>query len=189
MHIDPIFVAIVSHFFLKERVTSRMAVGIAIAFIGSTMIAVGDAGVGELNLYGDMLALVGGVMLGIYILGGRILRRNLDLTSYVTPVYATASLVLVLMSLLSGTPLTGYPADEYVLFFAIALVPMIFGHTLYNWALRYVSAPLVSMSLLGEPIGATILALLFLDETPSTMVLIGGVVTLAGITLCAYRSE
>jgi drug/metabolite transporter (DMT)-like permease len=189
VHIDPIFVAIVSHFVLKERVTGRMAVGIAIAFIGSTMIAVGDAGVGELNLYGDMLALVGGVMLGIYILGGRILRRNLDLTSYVTPVYATASLILVLMSLLSGTPLTGYPADEYVLFFAIALVPMIFGHTLYNWALRYVSAPLVSMSLLGEPIGATILALLFLDETPSTMVLIGGVVTLAGITLCAYRSE
>jgi len=189
VHIDPIFVAIVSHFFLKERVTRRMVAGIAVAFVGATMIAVGDAGVGELNLYGDLLALVGGVMLGIYILGGRVLRRNLDLASYVTPVYATASIVLVLMSLLSGTPLTGYPVDEYVLFFAIALVPMIFGHTVYNWALRYVSAPLVSMSLLGEPVGASILALLFLDEVPSTMVLLGGVVTLAGILLCAYRQE
>jgi drug/metabolite transporter (DMT)-like permease len=189
VHTDPIFVAIVSHFILKERVTRRTVVGIAVAFIGATMIAVGDAGVGELNLYGDLLALVGSVMLGIYILGGRVLRRSLDLTSYVTPVYAAASLVLVIMSLLSGTPLTGYPVDEYVLFFAIALVPMIFGHTVYNWALRYVSAPLVSMSLLGEPVGASILALLFLDEVPSTMVLLGGVVTLAGILLCAYRQE
>ncbi len=189
VHIDPIFVAIVSHFFLKERVTKRMVAGIAVAFIGSTMIAVGDAGIGELNLYGDLLALVGGVMLSIYILGGRVLRRNLDLTSYVTPVYATASVVLVLMSLLSGTPFTGYPVGEYVLFFAIALVPMIFGHTVYNWALRYVSAPLVSMSLLGEPVGASILALLFLDEVPSSMVLLGGVVTMTGILMCAYRTE
>jgi drug/metabolite transporter (DMT)-like permease len=189
VHIDPIFVAVVSHFLLKERVTKRMVAGIAVAFIGATMIAVGDAGVGELNLYGDLLALVGGVMLGIYILGGRVVRRSLDLTSYVTPVYATASTVLVLMSLLSGTPLTGYPVDEYVLFFAIALVPMIFGHTVYNWALRYVSAPLVSMSLLGEPVGASILALLFLNEVPGPIVLLGGVVTLAGILMCAYRSE
>jgi len=189
VHIDPIFVAIVSHFFLNERVTRRMVAGIVVAFIGATMIAVGDAGIGELNLYGDLLALIGGVMLGIYILGGRVVRRNLDLTSYVTPVYATASLVLVLMSLLSGTPLTGYAVNEYVLFFAIALVPMIFGHTVYNWVLRYVSAPLVSMSLLGEPVGASILALLFLNEVPSLMVLLGGMVTLAGILTCAYRSE
>lgn len=189
VHIDPIFVALVSHYLLKDRVTRRMAVGIAVAFFGSAMIAVADAGVGGLSLYGDLLALVGGVMLGIYILGGRVIRRDLDLYSYVTPVYATASLVLVLMALVSGTPLTGYPVDEYVLFFAIALVPMIFGHTMYNWALRYVSAPLVSMSLLGEPVGATILALVFLDEVPGAMALIGGMVTLAGILMCAYRPE
>jgi len=189
VHIDPIFVAVVSHFFLKERVTKRMVAGIVVAFIGVTMIAVGDAGIGELNLHGDLLALIGGVMLGIYILGGRVVRRSLDLTSYVTPVYATASLVLVLMSLLSDTPLTGYAVNEYILFFTIALVPMIFGHTVYNWALRYVSAPLVSMSLLGEPVGASILALLFLNEMPGPMVLLGGMVTLLGILMCAYRSE
>jgi drug/metabolite transporter (DMT)-like permease len=188
VHIDPIFVAIVSHFFLKERVNRRMVGGIVIAFIGTTLIAVGDAGIGELNLYGDSLALIGGLMLGIYILGGRIVRRNLDLTAYVTPVYATASIILMLMSLLSGTTLTGYTMNQYALFFAIALVPMIFGHTVYNWALRYVSAPLVSISLLGEPVGASVLALLFLNEMPGFMVLLGGTVTLAGILMCAYRA-
>ena len=189
VHIDPLFVAVVSHFLLHERLTKRTVAGIVISFVGATLIAVGDAGLGELNLYGDLLALVGGVMLGVYILGGRVYRRTLDISSYVTPVYATAAMVLVAMSLFTGAPLTGYPVDEYVLFFAIALVPMIFGHTVYTWALRYVSAPLVSISLLGEPVGASILAYLFLNEAPGSMVLTGGVVTLAGILLCAYRSE
>ncbi|MBN2335925.1 DMT family transporter [Candidatus Bathyarchaeota archaeon] len=189
VHIDPIFVAVVSHFLLRERVTRRTVVGIAVALIGATLIAVGDAGLGELSLYGDLLALVGGVMLGIYILGGRVFRRNLDLTSYVTPVYAAAAVVLALMSLFTGTPLAGYPSGEYTLFFAIALVPMIFGHTVYNWALRYVSAPLVSISLLGEPVGASILAFLLLNEVPGPAVLLGGAVTLFGILLCAYRGE
>ncbi|MBT7915500.1 DMT family transporter, partial [Candidatus Bathyarchaeota archaeon] len=97
--------------------------------------------------------------------------------------------VLILMSILTGAKLTGYASREYFLFFLLALVPMIFGHTLYNWALKYVLAPVVSVSLLGEPIGASILALLFLNEVPSGLVLIGGAITLAGILLSSYHSE
>jgi drug/metabolite transporter (DMT)-like permease len=74
-----------------------------------------------------------------------------------------------------------------LLFFAIALVPMIFGHTVYNWALRWISAPVVSISLLGEPVGASILAYIVLAESPGPMVLLGGAVTLAGILICAYK--
>jgi drug/metabolite transporter (DMT)-like permease len=85
--------------------------------------------------------------------------------------------------------LTGYASREYLLFFLIALVPMIFGHTLYNWALRYVPAPVVSVSLLGEPVGASVLAFFLLNEVPSRQVVLGGVVTLAGILLSSYRSE
>ena len=184
VHVDPIFVAAVSHFLLKERIDRNTLIGIVIAFAGAIVIAYGDAGIGEANLYGDMLALFGAVMLGIYILAGRRLRQSLDLVSYVTPVYATSAVVLLIGSLITGTPLAPYPPREYLLFLAIAVVPMIFGHTFYNWALRYVSAPIVSISLLGEPVGATILALLFLNEAPSTLTLIGGAITLAGIYQC-----
>ena len=97
-------------------------------------------------------------------------------------------MVLILSSLATGTRLAPYPAREYILFLAMAVVPMIFGHTVYNWALKYVSAPVVSISLLGEPVGATILALLFLNEAPSTLTLIGGVITLAGIYQCVRSS-
>jgi drug/metabolite transporter (DMT)-like permease len=189
VHIDPIFVSLISHYFLKEPIQRRTVIGIVIAIFGATIIAVGDAGIGELNLYGDFLAFIGGVMLGIYIIGGRILRKELDLTSYVTPVYATAAIVLGLGTIAMGEPLTGYPSDEYLLFFIIALVPMIFGHTVYNWALKYVTAPIVSISLLGEPVGASFLAYLILKESPNRLVIFGGIVTLLGILISVFQAE
>ena len=189
VHSDPIFVAIVSNFFLKERINRRVLAGIIISLIGVTVIAMGDAVISESSLRGDLLALLGGLMLGIYLLGGRMFRRDLDLTTYVVPVYTSAALVLVIMSVITGATLTGYASREYLLFFLIALVPMIFGHTLYNWALKYVPAPVVSVSLLGEPVGASILAFFLLNEVPSGQVLVGGVVTLTGILLSSYRSE
>lgn len=187
VHVDPIFVAVVSHFALGERATGRMIVGIATAFIGATVIAWGDLGLGESNLYGDALALVGAVMLGIYIMAGRRLRQSLELYSYVVPVYATSAVALALGCLLTGTPLSPYPPREYILFLAIAVVPMILGHTVYNWALRYVKATIVSISLLGEPVGATMLAALILLEVPGPLIIVGGFATLLGIYLCASK--
>ena len=184
VHADPIFVAAVSHFVFKERINRGTLLGIVVAFAGATIIAIGDAGIGETNLYGDLLALLGALMLGIYILAGRRLRQSLDLVSYVTPVYAASAVVLILGSVVTGTRLAPFPPREYILFIALAVVPMIFGHTVYNWALRYVEASVVSISLLGEPVGATILAFLFLNEAPSTLALIGGGITLAGIYQC-----
>jgi drug/metabolite transporter (DMT)-like permease len=189
VHVDPIFVAAVSHFVFKERVNRGTLFGIGIAFVGTIVIAVGDLGTGEMNLYGDILALIGALMLGLYILSGRRIRQGLDLISYVTPVYATSAVVLTLCSMLTGTRLAPFPFREYALFLAIAVVPMIFGHTVYNWALRYVEAPVVSISLLGEPVGATILAFLVLHESPSPLTLIGGAITLLGIYLCVRSSN
>ncbi len=188
VHVDPFFVAIVSHFLFGERINRRTVAGIVIGFLGATIIALGDYGLGEMNLYGDLLSLVGAVMLGIYILSGRRMRQRLDLVSYVTPVYATSAGVLVLGSMASMTPLSPYPPREYLLFLTIAIVPMIFGHTVYNWALRWVSAPIVSISLLGEPVGATFLAYLFLGESPTPLTLLGGAITLTGIFMSVYSS-
>jgi drug/metabolite transporter (DMT)-like permease len=189
VHIDPIFVIIVSHYLFEEKITNRTILGIIIALAGATIIAVGDTGLGERNIYGDILALIGGIMLGIYILSGRLLRQKLDLTSYVTPVYAFAAFFLIIGSILSGKSFTGYPLHEYLLFLLLAIIPMIFGHTVYNWVLKYVTAPVVSISLLGEPVAASFLAIFFLGEFPSTWTIIGGVITMIGILICVYRSS
>jgi len=188
VHVDPIFVAVVSHFYLGERIRRGTLIGITFALVGAVTIAFGDAGVSGTSLFGDLLAMIGAVMLGLYILAGRRLRQSLDLVSYVTPVYATSAFALALASLATGTSLWPYPLSELLLFLAIALIPMIFGHTIYNWTLKWLSAPLVSISLLGEPVGATILAYLLLEEVPSTLTLIGGVLILLGIYQCVRSS-
>jgi drug/metabolite transporter (DMT)-like permease len=187
VHVDPILVALASHFVLGERVSRRVALGIGVAFVGASIIALGDLGAGGENLVGDALSLVGAIALGIYIMAGRRLRQRLDLTTYVMPVYTVAAIVLAVGSLAVGTPLIGYDSGTLLMFFAIALVPMIFGHTFYIWALKWISAPVVSISLLGEPVGASILAFFILSEFPSTLTLIGGAVTLTGILICAYQ--
>jgi drug/metabolite transporter (DMT)-like permease len=188
VHIDPIFVALISHFFLGEQINNKTRWGIVISFIGVTIIALGDAKAGSSNIMGDILAIIGGVMLGLYILGGRFYRKSLDLTTYVTPVYLSAAISLIVMSLLTGTKLIGFSTNTYGFFFLIALIPMIFGHTLYNWALRYLPAPLVSLSLLGEPVGASILAFILLGEIPNFFTIIGGFITLSGIIISFYKN-
>ena len=189
VHVDPIFVAVVSHIYFGERIGGGTLVGITLAFVGAAIIAFSDAGVSSASLLGDLLAVIGAIMLGLYILAGRRLRQSLDLVSYVTPVYAFSAVTLALASLATGTSLWPYPRSELLLFLMIALVPMIFGHTVYNWTLKWLSAPLVSISLLGEPVGATILAYLLLDEVPSVLALFGGVLVLLGIYQCVRSSR
>ena len=149
------------------------------------MISLGDLSLGEDNLLGDLLALVGAGMLALYLLAGRRIRQELGLLTYVTPVYAVSALFLIFCCFSTGVPLGPYPAEEFFLFIVLAVVPMILGHTVYNWALRYVEAPIVAVSLLGEPVGAITLAAFFLQETPGNLVALGGIITLVGIYIAA----
>ncbi len=189
VHVDPIFVSLISHFLFGEKISRKTAIGIFLGFTGVSLIALKDAGGTGMNLYGDLLALFGGIMLGIYILCGRRIRQSLDLIDYVTPVYFTSALTLLLGSILTESKLSGFQPYDFLILFLIALVPMIFGHTVYNWALKYVSAPTISMSFLGEPIGASILALIFFGETPTITTIFGGVITFVGIILVIWEND
>jgi drug/metabolite transporter (DMT)-like permease len=96
--------------------------------------------------------------------------------------------VLVTISLGAGLPAFSYPAQTYLWFILLALGPQLLGHTSFNWSLRYVSAGYVSISLLGEPIGSTVLAYLLLGETPAVIKIFGAILILAGI-YTASQSE
>jgi len=124
-------------------------------------------------------------MMACYVLAGRSLRERVALVPYVTVVYATCALVLGTIALAQGSPLTGYPPNEWGLFLAMAVGPGVLGHTVLNWALEHVQSAVVSTSLLGEPVGSTVLALLVLAEVPGPWTLVGGVVVLAGIYVTA----
>lgn len=184
----PLFTGLAVHFLLKEHVSSRMFVGIVLATLGGAIIGWGDFRVSGLALWGDFLAVVGAIMASAYFLLGRDLRRRLSLLTYVTPTYWVAALVLSIAVLVSGQGFLGYPARTYWMFLLLAVGPQVIGHSSLNWALRYLSPTLITAAVLGEPVGSTILAHFVLNESPSTLEILGGTVILAGIYICS-RAE
>ena len=183
----PLLVGLLSHFVLRERLNAWMALGIALGFSGVVVIAFADAQAASATLVGNLLAFAGGIAAGFYFLAGRRLRQRIPLIAYAFVVYASATAALFVLTIALGESLTpvGDAGRELMLFLAMALIPQIGGHTLYNWSLRWVTAPVVSLSLVGEPIGSSLLAWVLLDQVPGVAVALGGALALAGIYLTA----
>ncbi|WP_434521907.1 DMT family transporter [Halorubrum sp. AS12] len=186
---QPVFVALGAWLLLRERVTRRMTAGIAVAVAGMASMSIGDflggVAIGPRPLYGNALALSGAVAAAGYVLAGRSLRQRISLVPYVTVVYGVCVLVLLGFVLAAGHPLTGYPPREWLLFVGLAAGPGLLGHTVLNWALAHLESSVVSVSLLGEPVGATLLAFVLLSETPTPATVVGGCVVLLGIYVTA----
>ncbi len=180
---QPLFVVGLGLVLFGEKLGLWGIAGAAVTLAGSVAIGFGDFQVGGLALRGDLLAFSGAIFFAIYILIGRSLRARLSLLPYVTLVYGAASLVLLFFMVVAGTPLYPYHPIDWLLFLALAVIPTVLGHTVFNWALRYVKAAVVSVSVLGEPVGATILAILLLGEKPGPVQLAGGLVIIAGLAL------
>lgn len=185
----PLLVAWISARYLGERTSRQAYGGILIALGGIAIMALSDYRFSDWSLFGDFLALVGMVAVTGYIIRGRQMRRKLHVVPYAFAVYGISALFLAAFLLGLSSPLTIYPAREYALFLALALVPTMLGHTVYNWALKYIKARTVSVSLLGEPIVASLLALLLLDEIPPSLTIVGAAITLTGIFICEVWAE
>jgi drug/metabolite transporter (DMT)-like permease len=186
---QPAFVAVGAWAVLDERVTRRTVGGIVVALVGAATMSAGDllaAGVGR--AYGNALALVGAAAAAGYVLAGRSLRQRLPLLPYVLVVYVVCAVALLGAVVHAGYPLLDYPPREWVLFLSMAVGPGLFGHTVVNWALAHVESSVVSVSLLGEPVGSTLLALVLLGEVPPVWTLVGGVVVLVGIVVTASEA-
>ena len=190
---QPIFVAIGASLLLRERVTPRMTVGIVIAVVGMVVMSAADffggVLVGPRPIYGNALALFAAIMAAGYILAGRSLRQRIALVPYVVIVYGVCTISLLIIVVLEGHAFTGYPAREWVLFIALAVGPGLIGHTVINWALAHIESSIVSVSLLGEPIGASMLAIVLLAEFPTMYTVAGAVVVLTGIFVTAAETD
>jgi drug/metabolite transporter (DMT)-like permease len=185
---SPVWVAVLGRF-VGERAAAGTAWGIAVALVGVGIIAVQQTGApGSNPLLGDLLAIAGAFFAAIYILLGRRLRPILPLVPYTAAVYAVSAAVLAVVMVVSRTSFVGYEPRVWLLFVAITVGPQFLGHTVFNYLLGHVRASIVSVSLLAEPVGATILAFVILDEAPGAWTLIGGAIVLAGVYL-AIRAE
>lgn len=197
----PAVVAAASARWLGEVPSRRQMLGIGIAMLGALVIAlpdmVGAAG-GIVNgtavgprtaLLGDALAVVGAVTAALYYVAGRRLRATLDLWAYVGIVYGACFVTLALLALALRLPVWPQPPRQLAIFLALAVGPMMLGHTGMNYALRYMPAYVVNLTVLGEPVGATLLALVLpgIGEVPGAWTLAGGGILLAGVVLAGRR--
>ncbi|MEL7625713.1 MAG: DMT family transporter [Anaerolineaceae bacterium] len=179
---SPLWVGLMSPLILKERVPRRYYVGVLFAFAGGLLIAIlGKNNSGASTLPGLLMALSSAWMIAGYLLVGRKVASQMSTEQYVSIVYSVAAVVLGIMLLVLEKGYQTYPPRIYLIFFLLALVPQTLGHTSMNKAMKHLPARIVSLALLFEPIGSSILAILFLKELPSAVEIAGGILILFGL--------
>lgn len=183
---SPVWAALGSALFLQEKIRAATAIGIIITFIGSSIISGADFTLAPQALFGNLLAIAGAVFAAVYLVIGRRLRAAIDVLSYITVVYGVAAVMSLFFLILTHSPLAGFSTRTFGLLLGIALFPQIIGHTSLNWALKYFSATTVAIVSLGEPIGASLLAWLLLDERVSGIQFAGGSIILIGVGIALW---
>ena len=186
---NPIWIGIASWVVFRERLGAVMLFAIALAIAGSAVIFLADGGRGASHgsapALGNALAIIGSLAICGYLLIGRGLRRSIALVPYVGVVYAAAAVCLVVVALAAGAPLGGFARASWLMLLALAIGPQLLGHSSFNWALKYLSATLIALAILGEPIGSTILAWGLLGEQVGPVQIAGMALLLVGIFLAA----
>ncbi len=177
----PIFVALGGHYIFKDKITKYGAAGVALAICGIITIGIGQGALGASGMIGAVFALIGGIMSAVYLLVGKRQRQTLGIISYSFYVYLTCSLFILVAVCALSVPIYQYPLGEYAIFLYLAIIPTIMGHSVCNWALKYVPANSVSVTLLGEPIVASALAFFILAEMPMYWTIVGAAMILTGV--------
>jgi drug/metabolite transporter (DMT)-like permease len=186
----PLWVGLLTPLMTGERLSRGTILGIAISVIGAVVIGCGLQSDGHLSngLLGVTLATIAAVGLAVYLLIGRNLRRRHSLGVYVTVCYGSAAGYLCLAAIVTGQQVAGFSLSTWWYLIGLALVSQILGHTTNNWVLRFFSASMIAVALLGEPVCATLLAYFLFDETLTAVQVGGGALILVGIYLAA-RAE
>lgn len=184
----PIWVGIIGPLATGERTNRYFWRACVLCLIGAFVLCGKGFSMNFETALGDGLALTGAFFVALYLIIGRNLRKKLSLLSYATICYGAASIFLWIAVLVSGQQASGFSSDTWVALLCLTVVSQILGHTLYNWSLQWINAGIVSLALLGEPIGAILLAWAFLGEGLTLQQTAGGALILLGVYLVA-RSE
>lgn len=187
VNLHPLVMLAVSRYGLAERITKRTVLGVVASVAGSSLMFLAALRLGGTNPTGALLALIGALAFSGYLSVGRLVRSKADTFSYTVVAYGFAALFALLASLLLGARLFGYSPEVYLLFAAIAMVPMLLGHTIFNYLLGRYRAITVAVSALGEPVGATLLAMPAFGQTPTPSVLAGMALILAGVAVVSVE--
>ncbi|HEX74034.1 MAG TPA: DMT family transporter [Dehalococcoidia bacterium] len=179
----PAFVAVMSYFLWSERLNKLAIGGIIVVLTGIISINYGGLTISSQALLGDLLALIAGFSMGAYLIIGGQLRKRIDVLTYLTIIYSCSAVILIIATVSFGYSLFGYSPMTYLMLILLAIVPQLIGHSCLNIALRLIPVTFVSVAILGEPVGATLLGCLILSEIPTANEVVGGVLIIGGILM------
>jgi drug/metabolite transporter (DMT)-like permease len=185
----PVWVAIIGRLTGAVHLTRLMAIAIGLSIVGSMIIAGGSLAIGAGTLRGDVLALLGAVCMGAYLLLAQRVQRTVAFGPYVALAYASTAAWLWIAATANGTEMFGFDARTWWALAGIALVSQVIGHSGYNYSLRQLKPEFVAVTLLGEPILASVLGWLLFAEPVPLATLGGGVLVLIAIMLAAQAQR
>ena len=177
---EVIWVALGFCLILKGKLSWKAVAAIGVTLLGSVLIAWSDSGSGA-QLYGDILALLAAIAVGIYTLIGRVVRREASTTVYTFLVYTACAAVLAATCLIQGYRFFAYGPEAIVVGLLLAVFSTILGHSIFSWCLKYFSPAFVSASKLLEPAVAAVLAAFLFGEIPGIAQILGGILILGGV--------
>lgn len=190
---NPVWVALLSWLWFRETISAQTMIGIAITLVGSIGIGLQDTGgltTGQNPLLGNSLALIGSWMVSLYLLLGReAQRRGVKIQHHAAIAYTTAAITLLPMPFFFDSSYRGYAPQVYLCIVLMAIVPQLMGHTSLNWAVHQMSPTLVTLAILLEPIGSSVLGYLVFGEVPGLWVLIGAGLILVGVAIAAVAAQ
>jgi drug/metabolite transporter (DMT)-like permease len=181
--LQPIFAFVGTFIFFKEKLSSKAIISGIIAVAGSIIISWGDFRISGTALFGDFLALIACAFVTGYLLFGQTVRKRISLITYTFIVYFMSAITLFIYALATRGPLVPNRSSDWIYFILLALFPNLLGHSLFNWSIKWLSASTISMAILFEPVGASILAYFILNENVAWTQILGGVIVITGILL------
>jgi len=186
---NPLWVGLLSSIITGEKIKPVIFFSIFMSVVGVILVGLGDIAIGGKAFLGDILALTGAVCASIYLMLGRNLRRKLSLIVYVYICYGSAAVLLWGVVLTLNMKISGFTSETLAALWALALIPQLIGHTSYNWTLKWFSTSIIAISLLGEPIGSTILAYIIFNETLTSQKVFGCILIMIAIYLSAVNER
>ncbi|AIK37383.1 UAA transporter family protein [Bacillus pseudomycoides] len=182
-------VSLVGGFFLfKERTTYSAIATMGIAILGVMCIGWGDLGLSREAIFGDILSFLSVIAVVGYLFIGQTTVKKVSHWIYSFTVFAFAGIFIAIYNVIMSVPFTGYSTWDWWIFSLLAIVPTA-SHMINNWLLNYVNATTISMSILGEPVGASVLAFFLLGEKLNMMQIIGSILVLFGVFIFLLQQQ
>ncbi|SEM88598.1 DMT family transporter [Paenibacillus sp. OV219] len=181
--LEPVFVLVGAYFLFRDKANKLAIIGIVIALVGAMGIGSGDIVLSSRAFFGDMLSFLGALAVSVNMLLAKQIMKRVSSYLYSCIVFGITTVCFFIYNVTMGISMTDYAQREWIVFLLLAIVPTVFGHLIFNWLLKYVKPTTISMSVLAEPVGASLLGMMLFSEMISGFQLISGAFIIIGLIL------